>query len=143
MKTIIFNLAVLLASILLALSSNAKQAQVKFNENEELIYEWTEKEVFFPVNQKPVTDRYLTNRFAIVMGKISDNKLSFTAQMIKKTERFLQSDEVYATDYAFPQMNRYFREMNDLDIPQEILYPIQFKYELNLKYKLGSTHQQG
>ena len=34
--------------------------------------------------------------------------------MIKKTERFLQSDEVYAKDYAFPQMNRYFHEMYPL-----------------------------
>ena len=132
MKTIIFYLAFLLASILLTLSSNAKQVQVKFNENEELIYEWTEKEVFLPANQKPVTDRYLTNRFSLVMGKISDNKLSFTAQMLKKTERYLQSDEVYAKDYAFPQMNRYFREMNDSDIPEEILYQVQFKYELDL-----------
>lgn len=132
MKTILFYLAFFLVSILLTLSSNAKQVQVKFNENEELIYEWTEKEVFFSANQKPFTDRYLTNRFSLVMGKISDNKLSLTAQMLKKTERFLQSDEVYAKDYAFPQMNRYFREMNDSDIPEEILYQVKFKYELDL-----------
>ncbi|MBW8331054.1 MAG: histidine kinase [Prolixibacteraceae bacterium] len=132
MKTIIFYLAFLLVSILLTLSSNAKQVQVKFNENEELIYEWTEKEVFLPANQKPVTDRYLTNRFSLVMGKISDNKLSFTAQIIKKTERFLQSDEVYAKDYAFPQMNRFFWKMQDSDLPEEILYQVQFKYELDL-----------
>ena len=132
MKTIIFYLAFLLASILLTLSSNAKQGQVKFNENEELIYEWTEKEVFLPANQKPVTDRYLTYRFSLVIGKISDNKLSFTAQIIKKTERFLQSDEVYAKDYAFPQMNRFFWKMQDSDLPEEILYQVQFKYELNL-----------
>ncbi len=132
MKTIIFHLAFLHVSILLTLSSNAKQVQVKLNEKEELIYEWTEKEVFLPANQKPFTDRYLTNRFSLVMGKISDNKLSFTAQIIKKTERFLQSDEVYAKDYAFPQMNRFFWKMQDSDLPEEILYQIQFKYELDL-----------
>ncbi len=132
MKTIIFNLAVLLASILLTLSSNAKQAQVNFKENEELIYEWTEKEIFFSADQKPFTDRYLTNRFSLVMGKINDNKLSFTAQMLKKAERYLQSDEVYAKDYAFPIMNRFFREIHLGDIPEEILYQVQFKYELDL-----------
>jgi hypothetical protein len=43
MKTIIFYLAFFLVSILLTLSSNAKQVQVSLKVNEELIYEWIER----------------------------------------------------------------------------------------------------
>lgn len=132
MKTFIFYLAIIIAIFLISLTSNAKQVQVKLNENEELIYEWTEKEVFFSASQKPFTDRYQTNRFSVLVGKTSNNKLIFTVQMLKKTERFLQSDDVYAKDYAFPELVNYFWKMQDYDIPDEVLYPIPFSYELDL-----------
>ncbi|MDP2058910.1 MAG: hypothetical protein Q8J97_04160, partial [Flavobacteriaceae bacterium] len=132
MKTFIFYLAIIIAIFLISLSSNAKQVQVKLTENEELIYEWTEKEVYYPAGQKPVTDRHQTNRFSVLIGKTSGNKLIFTAQMLKKAERFLQSDDVYAKDYAFPELVNYFWKMQDYDIPDEVLYPIQFSYELDL-----------
>lgn len=132
MKTFIFYLAIIIAIFLISLSSNAKQVQVKLTENEELIYEWTEKEVYYPAGQKPVTDRYQTNRFSVLIGKTSGNKLIFTVQMLKKAERFLQSDDVYAKDYAFPELVNYFWKMQDYDIPDEVLYPIPFSYELDL-----------
>lgn len=132
MKTILFYLSFLLSFFLFSVSSNAKQLEVKLKVNEELIYEWTEKEVFFPTNQKPVTDRYQTNRFSLVMGKISDNKLSFTAQMLKKTEKYLQPDDFTSSDYAFPQLINYFWEIPAYNLPEEILYQVQFKYEFDL-----------
>ena len=132
MKTIIFYLAFLHVSILLTLSSNAKQVQVKLNENEELIYEWTEKEVFLTPDLKRVPVWVQNNRFSITVTKISERKLSFTAQMLKKTERHLQADDIYTKDYAFPELKNYFWEIWEPETTEETLYPLQFKYELDL-----------
>ncbi len=133
MRTIVFYLAVIIAFILLSHSSKAQSTRINIKENEEFIYEWTEKEVFHPESQKPRTDSYQLNRFSIIFGKIESNKISFTAKFLEKSEKYLQSDDIYGKDYAFPQLVNYFWEMPDYATSEEILYPIQFNYELNLK----------
>ncbi|MBW8324845.1 MAG: hypothetical protein K0M50_08790, partial [Prolixibacteraceae bacterium] len=132
MKTIIFYLGTTLAFILLAGSSKAQTKPVNLTTNEELIYEWTEKEIFIFPDKQQATDRFQVNRFSITIGKLNGNKLTFTAQMLKKTEKYLQSDDLNAKDFAFPPFINYFWEIKEYGTDLETLYPIKFNYELDI-----------
>ena len=132
MKTILFFAAIVFAFVLLSVSTQAIQLEIKLNENEELIYEWTEKEVVLTHDLKRVPMWVQTNRFSITITNTSERKLSFTAQMLKKTERHLQANDIYTQDYAFPELKNYFWEIWEPETSDELLYPLQFKYELDL-----------
>lgn len=132
MKTSIFYLVFLLSFFLFSVSSGAKQLEVKLKVHEELIYEWTEKEVFITPDLKRVSTWVQTNRFSITIINISERKLSFTAQMLKKTERHLQANDTYTKDYAFPELKNYFWEIWEPETSEEILYSLPFKYEMDL-----------
>ncbi|MBV5313867.1 MAG: histidine kinase [Prolixibacteraceae bacterium] len=133
MKTIIFYLAFSLAFTLLSVTSHSYPIEVKLKANEVLIYEWTAKEVFLFPNKTQATDRIQTNRFSIIIGQIDGNKLTFTAQTVKQTEKHLQSDDLYAKDFAFPPFINYFWEFKEYGTDFEMLYPTKFKYELDIK----------
>lgn len=132
MKTISFYFSAVFTFLLLPATSGAQQLQVNLKENEEFIYQWTEKEVLYFPNEKKANDRVETNRFSISIGKINGNKLTFAAQMLKKKEEYLQSDDLYAKDFAFPKLANYFWETKEIGTNAETLYPIQFNYELDI-----------
>jgi len=73
-----------------------------------------------------------TNRFSITITNRSENKLIFTAQMLKKTEQHIQAGEIYTRNYAFPELKNYFWEIWEPETSEEILYSLPFNYEMNL-----------
>ncbi len=132
MKTIIFYLAVSLAFTLLSVTSHSKPIDVKLKSGQVLIYEWNRKEILQISDSKNVPDWMQTNRFSITITNRSENKLIFTAQMLKKTEQHIQAGEIYTRNYAFPELKNYFWEIWEPETSEEILYSLPFNYEMNL-----------
>jgi hypothetical protein len=132
MKTIIFYLGILLAFILLSVSSNAKQVQVNLKVNEELIYEWKCTHLL-PSKAGP-SEFWGQNiiRYSLLMNKIENNKVFFTARILHDIYNSPYLGNSNFNDYGFPQLVNYFQTYSTDDILERILYRIPFKFELDL-----------
>jgi signal transduction histidine kinase len=132
MKTISFSTVIILVLILLSVSSQARQLEVKLNANEVLIYEWTEKATAHSKEGIAITDRIKTSRFSLFINKVEINKVLFTAQMLHEVEDYSNKGIVNFVDYKFPQFSHSFRDRLTTDTNKEILYKIKFQFELDL-----------
>ena len=132
MKTIIFYLGILLAFILLSVSSNAKQVQVNLKVNEELIYEWKCTHIL-PSKVGP-SEFWGQNtiRYSLLVNKIENNKVFFTARILHDIYNSPYLGNSNFNDYGFPQLVNYFQTYSTDDILERILYRIPFKFEFDL-----------
>jgi hypothetical protein len=132
MKTIIFYLGILLAFILLSVSSNAKQVQVNLKVNEELIYEWKCTHIL-PPTAGP-SEFYGKNiiRYSLLVNKIENNKVIFTARILHDIYNAPYLGNSNFDDYGFPQLVNYYQTYSIDDVLERILYRIPFKFELDL-----------
>lgn len=132
MKTIIFYLGILLAFILLSVSSNAKQVEVKLKVNEELIYEWKCTHILPPTAGPSEFYGKNTIRYSLLTNKIENNKVFFTARILQDIYNAPYLGNSDFNDYGFPQLVKYYQTYQFEDILEEILYRIPFKFELDL-----------
>lgn len=132
MKSIVIYLAVIITFMLLSVSSNAKQVELKLKEKEKLVYEWTEKTTSVTKKGITTTDKFKTSRFSLVINKAETNKVNFIAQMLHEVEDYPDKGTVNFMDYKFPQLNHFFRYRLLPDTYKEILYKIKFQFELDL-----------
>jgi len=132
MKTIIFYLGILLAFILLSVSSNAKQVQVNLKVNEELIYEWKCTHILPPIAGPSEFYGKNTIRYSLLVNKIENNKVFFTARILQDIYNAPYLGNSDFNDFGFPQLVKYYQTYQFEDILEEILYRIPFKFELDL-----------
>ena len=132
MKTIIFYLGVLLAFILLSVSSNAKQVQVNLKVNEEMVYEW--KCTHILPSKTGLSEFWGQNiiRYSLLVNKIENNKVFFTARILHDIYNSPYLGNSNFNDYGFPQLVNYFQTYSTDDILERILYRIPFKFEFDL-----------
>lgn len=131
MKTIIFYLGILLAFILLSVSSNAK-VQVNLKVNEELIYEWKSAQLFPPSSNTAFPRERSTIRYSLSINKCDSVKIAFTARILHDIYDVSGSAITDFRDFGFPQLIKYYQVNDFNDILKEILYRIPFKFELDL-----------
>ncbi len=132
MRTTFFHFAISFAFILISVSSNAKQVQVNLKENEELIYEWTEKVVFKQQPRVLFPNQVTTIRFSLLVDKVETDKIFFTAKTLRSQKGFPRQGEMDFKDYGFPQLVRYYQTQLTSDLFEEILYQIKFLFEYNI-----------
>ena len=135
MKTIILYLAISLVFILLSVSSNAKQVQVNFKVNEELIYEWKCTHILPPIAGPSIFCGKNTIRYSLLVNKIENNKVFFTARILHDIYDIPHLGNTDFKDFGFPQLVKYYQTSSFDDILEEILYRIPFKFELDLTSK--------
>jgi len=111
--------------------STGKKVDVRLKVNEELIYEWTVKEVL-PDKMAWMHDQFKTTRNSLFIDKIENNKVFFTDQ----TLRYITENKKYGfsdfVDPGFPQLVNYFWLNPPNDLVDETLFQKKFRYELDL-----------
>lgn len=132
MKSIRFSTTLVFLLIFSSFFSIGNPIEINLKAGEVLIYQWIEKDLLLFPDEKPATDRFQSIRFSITIDQINNNKLLYTAQMLKKTEKNLLTDQTRTYDYAFPKLINYFWQFKEPLTAEETLYSTKFKYELNL-----------
>jgi hypothetical protein len=132
MQPIRFSTVLVFLLTLYSFFSIGNPIKVNLKAGEVLIYEWNKKEILKITNRENAPDWMQTNRFSIAITNRSGEKLLFTAQMLKKTEQHLQAGDIYTNDYAFPELKNYFWKIAEYETYEAILYPLSFKYEMDL-----------
>lgn len=132
MKTISFYFSAVFTFLLLSATSGAQQVQPKLKENEEFIYQWTEKAIDDSKEGIATTNMIKTSRFSLEINKAEANKVLFTAKMLHEVEDYSNKGTVNFIDIKFPQLNHSFKLLLTTDAYKEILYKIKFQFELDL-----------
>jgi len=132
MKSIRFSTTLVFLLTIFSFFSIGNPIKIDLKPGEVLIYEWNKKEILKISDREKTPDWIQTNRFSITITNSSGEKLFFTARMLKKTEQHLQVGSIYTNDYAFPELKNYFWEIAEPETYDAILYPLSFKYEMDL-----------
>ena len=98
MKTTIICLTVVAVFLLFPVSSIGKQVPVRLNLGEQLIYEWTEREVFTEKNSL-ISDELKTIRYSVLIDKIESNKVFFTIQTLQNRTETQGNGAIFSEDH--------------------------------------------
>lgn len=131
MKTTIICLTVVAVFLLFPASSIGKQVPVRLNFGEQLIYEWTEREVFTEKNSM-ISDQLKTIRYSVLIDKIENNKVFFTIQTLQNRTETQGNGATSSEDRGFPQLVNNFWVIPNGDLVNETLHQKKFRYELDL-----------
>ena len=131
MKTTIICLTVFAVFSLFPVSSIGKQVPVRLNFGEQLIYEWTEREV--PTDKNSfISDQLKTIIYSVLIDKIENNKVFFTIQTLQNRTEIQGKGATYSDDRGFPQLVNNFWIIPNGDFVNETLHQKKFRYELDL-----------
>jgi len=131
MKTTIICLIVNAVFLLFPVSSRGKQVPVRLKVGEQLIYEWTEREV--PTDKSSfISDQLKTIRYSVLIDKIENNKVFFTIQTLQNRTETQGNGATSSADQGFPQLVNNFWVIPNADIVNETLHQKKFQYELDL-----------
>ncbi len=131
MRTIIICLTTIVCFMLFPGYTSGKKVEVRLKVNEELIYEWTEKEVH-PDKMAWIPDKFKTTRYSLFIDKIENNKVFFTIQTLwyrSENKRYGISE---FEDPGFPQLANYFWLNPPDHLVDESLHQKKIRYELDL-----------
>ncbi|MCX6236057.1 MAG: histidine kinase [Bacteroidia bacterium] len=131
MKTIILCLSAFTGFLFFPVSSNGKQVPVKLNAGEELIYEWTEKEVTLE-KESFISGQFKTIRYLVLIDEIENNKVFFTIQTLRNKTEIQGLGASDSEDRGFPQLVNIFWVIPPADQVNETLYQKKIHYELDL-----------
>jgi len=131
MKTTFICLTVVAVFLLFPVSSNGKQVPVRLKVGEQLIYEWTEREVFTEKNSM-ISDQLKTIRYLLLIDKIENNKVLLTIQTLQNRTETRGNEATSSEDRGFPQLVNNFWVIPNGDMVNEILHQKKFRYELDL-----------
>jgi len=131
MKTTIICLTVVAVFLLFPASSIGKQVPVRLNFGEQLIYEWTEREVFTEKNSI-ISDQLKTIRYSVLIDKIENNKVLFTIQTLQNRTETQGNGATSSEDRGFPQLVNNFWVIPNGDLVNETLHQKKYRYELDL-----------
>lgn len=111
--------------------SVGKNIQLHLKENQELIYDYSNKEaIMLDTNFESITIQRKT--FSIFINKVESEKVFFTARFLSYTEDVSNSRKKGFFDFRFPQLIYGFWNNTQKDISKEILYQIPFTFEIDL-----------
>jgi signal transduction histidine kinase len=108
-----------------------KQVPVRLNVGEQLIYEWTEREVLTEKNSL-FSDRLTTIRYSVLIYKIENGKVLFTIQTLQNRTETQGNGASFSEDRGFPQLINNFWVIPNTDLANETLHQKKFQYELDL-----------
>jgi len=131
MKTTIICLTTIACFMLFPGYLSGKKVEVRLKVNEELIYEWTEKEVLTE-KKNWMPDQFKTYRYSLFIDKIDNKKVLFTIQTLRYITEYKRDGVSDFVDPGFPHLVNYFWLNPPNDLVNEILHQKKFRYELDL-----------